>query len=99
MDEINWPEMELVEFVVIAAVIALTVQLILCFKGRKWWIRTLPAGLCIIAAAVCLVMTYFTDGWDAIGFAFLAIFLASLLIVCGAGWGIWAVVRRLQSRR
>ena len=91
--------MEIVEFVVIEAVIALTVQLILCFKGRKWWIRVIPVALCVIDAVVCFVMTYFTDGWDAIGYAFLMIFSVGLLAVCGIGWGIWAIARRLQSMR
>jgi len=94
MDEINWPEMETTVFVAVAAVVILAIQLVLCFKVNKLWIRALPAVLCTIAAAVCLVMTCFTDGWDAIGFAFLAIFSAGLLLVCGIGWGIWTIARR-----
>jgi len=94
MNEINWLEMDTTVFAVIAAAVMLTVQLVLCFKGNKLWVRLIPVCLCAAAAVVCFVLEFLSDGWDAIGFMFLALFLTALLLVCGIGWGVWTIAQR-----
>ena len=99
MNEVNWVEMETEIFSVITAAVMLIIQLVLCFKAHKLWLRILPACLCAVASAVFFIVSFFSDGWDAIGFLFLTIFFAVLLLVCGIGWGVWAIVCRMCRLR
>lgn len=74
-------------------------QLLLCFTVKSRLLRLLPA-LVLAALTALLGVLYATAvGWERLGYAFLALFAGFLLLVCGAGWGVWALVRRRQSRK
>ena len=96
MFEINWPDMSTEVFAAITAVIVLSVQLVLCFKVRKLCVRLIPVCLSAIAAAVCLALTFLSEGWDALGYLLLTMFSAGLLLVCGIGWLVWAIIKKLR---
>ncbi len=86
-------------FLLILSVLVLSLQLFLCRKAKHIWLRFMPtilfAGLTIVFA----VMAFLFDGWDSIGFLFLALCSAFLLLTCGIGWGIWGVVKRIGSKK
>mgnify|MGYP001129541779 CR=1 FL=1 len=44
------------------------------------------------------VMAVAVDGWDSLGYLFLAIFTGLMLIACGMGWGIWMIFRFLKKK-
>ena len=44
------------------------------------------------------VMAVAVDGWDSLGYLFLAIFTGLMLIACGMGWGIWMISRFLKKK-
>ena len=44
------------------------------------------------------VMAVAVDGWDGLGYLFLAIFTGLMLIACGMGWGIWMISRFLKKK-
>ena len=96
MNGVNFVEMETEIFAAITAAVVLIIQLVLCVKTHKLWLRILPACLCAAASAVFFLVSFFSDGWDAIGFLFLTIFFAVLLLVCGIGWGICAISGKLR---
>ena len=47
---------------------------------------------------IFVVMAVAVDGWDGLGYLFLAIFTGLMLIACGMGWGIWMISRFLKKK-
>ena len=80
-------------------VILLPVQLLLCFKVRRVWIRLLPALLCCVLILFFLVIAGFFSGFDSIGYVIFAIYAACMLVVCGLGWGIWAIAHMIRKKK
>ena len=81
--------------VVFASVIAtLILQLLLCFRAKKKFIKLLPIALLIVSAIVFAVCSASINGWDGLGYLFFALLSFGLIIVCGIGWGIWAIVKK-----
>lgn len=84
--------------VCVSAIGALVLQLFLCFKVRGLFIKLLPIFLLILATVAFSICSAVINGWDGLGYLFLAIFSFGLLIVCGIGWGIWAIIRKSRNR-
>lgn len=79
--------------------VLLPVQLLLCFKVRSRIIRLLPAVLLSILTIIFAVMSAAVTGWDGLGYIFLAIFTGFMLLICGAGWGIWAIINCIAQKK
>lgn len=87
-------EIDFPTIVVFASVIAaLILQLLLCFKVKKVFIKLLPVALLFISTIVFSVCSASINGWDGLGYLFFALLSFGLMIVCGIGWGIWAMIR------
>ena len=83
--------------VVIATVmITLLVQILLCFKGKEIWVKTIPTTLSVLSAVVFAVFSALTSGWDAIGYFFFVLLSLGLIVVSGIGWAFWAIVRKMN---
>ena len=88
--EIDWPTI-----VVFASVIAtLVLQLLLCFKAKKIAVKLLPVALLMVSTAVFSIFSAVVNGWDGLGYLFVAVLSFSLIVVCGVAWGIWAMARK-----
>lgn len=72
----------------------LAIQLLLCFKVRSIVVRLLPVIALSILSIYFIIMTAVTGEWSSLGFALLAIFSTFLLLVCGVGWALWAIIRQ-----
>ncbi|MBO5247766.1 MAG: hypothetical protein J6B54_00520 [Clostridia bacterium] len=72
-------------------------QMTLCFFLRRLWVRLLPAGVFLSAAAGFGIFVLVTDGWTAVGCLLFALLFLVLLGLCGLGWGIWGVVRGISK--
>lgn len=81
----------------VSAVITLCLQLWLCRKAKRLFIKLLPAVLLTIATIVLFVCAEHADAWDALGYAFFALLSFGLLLICGAGWGLWAIIRKTNT--
>ena len=92
----NWYlEIDYPTTVVFVSVIAsLILQLLLCFKAKKIFIKLLPIALLIVSTIVFYVCSASINGWDGLGYLFFALLSFGLLFVCGIGWGIWATIRK-----
>lgn len=86
-------------FVYIVAVIVLLVQLLLCFKVKSRHVRLVPVYLFSLLTAVFAVLSLLFDGWDRVGFVALAVCAAFFLLVCGAAWAIWRLVKRRRENK
>ena len=92
MFEVYWGDVELTALtLVVSLVIVLPLQLLLCFKAKRRAVRFLPLLILSVLAAAFLLLTVSTPGWDGLGYLFLAIYAAFLMLMCGVGWGIWAL--------
>lgn len=76
----------------------LPIQLLLCFKAKRRMIRLLPVIILSVLTVFFLVMAVTATGWDGIGYIFLAIFISFMLLACGIGWGIWAIIRFVKKK-
>ncbi len=86
-------------FVLIMFVVVFLVQLLLCFKVKNQVIRLIPTYLFLDLTVIFAVLTFVFDGWDSVGFLFLAICTAALLFSCGIGWGVWWFVNRRKQKK
>lgn len=84
---------------VFSLVVLLPVQLLLCFRVRSRKIRLLPVIVLAIPTIVFTLMSFAISGWDGLGYIFLAIFAGFMLLVCGVGWGIWAIAGLIKRRK
>lgn len=78
----------------IAVTVLLPLQLLLCCRVRSRLLRLLPALALGALAVVFLLLAAFSSGWVALGYAMFAALAALMLLMCGAGWGLWALIRR-----
>ena len=79
--------------VFVSAIATLILQLLLCFKAKKIFIKLLPIALLIVSTIVFSICSASTNGWDGFGYLFFALLSFGLIFVCGIGWGIWAIIR------
>lgn len=74
----------------LSAVVVLPGQLLLCFRAKRRMVRLLPAVLLGGITMAFILAALLINGWDGLGYVFLAIFSGMLLLACGLGWAIWA---------
>lgn len=80
----------------VSAVLVLPGQLALCFRVRRRLLRLLPTLTLTAFAAVCLVLGALSAEWDALGWFLLAALALIPLLLCGVGWAVWGLLRRLR---
>ena len=92
----NWYlEIDYPTIVVFVSVIAtLILQLLLCFKAKKIFIKLLPITLLIVSTIVFSICSASINGWDGLGYLFFALLSFGLILVCSIGWGVWAIIRK-----
>ncbi len=83
---------------IFSVVVLLPVQLLLCFKVKSKAIRLLPTILLSILTTIFVIMSVVITGWDGLGYIFLAIFSGIMLLMCGIGWGIWAINKLIKKK-
>ncbi len=81
-------------FVFILFFAFLLLQILLCSKVKSKLLRLIPVLLFSGASVIFAITAFFFDGWDTVGFLFLAICSAVLLIACGIGWLIYCFVKK-----
>ena len=88
-------EIDLPTIVVLISVIStLILQLLLCFKVKKIFIKLLPIVLLIVSTVVFSICSASINGWDGLGYLFFALLSFGLILVCGLGWSVWAIIRK-----
>ena len=80
--------------VLISVIVTLLLQILLCFKSKRIWVKGLPAILLVLSTIVFSICSARIGGWDAFGYLFFAFLSIGLIFVCGIGWVIWAIVRK-----
>lgn len=87
---------------------AFCIQLLCCFRGKKLWIKWLPAGILVVletAVAAGFLVCLWLERTDQgiYGGAFAAYLYSLMLLAALAGtltaWLIWIVMKVVQKRR
>ena len=84
---------------IFSLIVLLPIQLLLCFKVKSKAIRLLPIILLSIPTLIFIVMSTTTQGWDGLGYIFLAVFTGFMMLICGVGWGIWAISKLIKKKK
>lgn len=91
---------EITALITATAVLAvLPIQLILCFRAKKRFIKLLPAVVFGVMALVFYVIAITSRDWSALIYVIIAIFSGVLLLFSGIAWGIWAITRLFRKKR
>ena len=83
----------------VSAPLLLSLQLLLCFKVKSLFVRLFPMGLLAAAGGWFCILGITIPGWDSLGYTILAIAAGFMLLVCGLGWGIWAICLWCRKRK
>ena len=78
-------------FLLILFAFLLSVQLLLCFKAKRLWIRLIPLGLFAAPAAVLVFISLF-DEYHRIGLLIYAFYLGVMALICVWGWAVWWII-------
>jgi len=84
---------------IFSIVVLLPIQLLLCFKVKSRAIRLLTNILLSMPTIIFVMMSVAITGWDGLGYIFLAIFTSFMMLMCGVGWGIWAISKFIKKKK
>ena len=83
-------------FVLLMSLVLLSVQLLLCFKAKRLWVRLIPFGLFACVTAILILGVFFRVYNGLVLFAY-ATDSGFLALVCACGWAIWWIVDSLVA--
>jgi hypothetical protein len=83
-------------FVLIVSLLLLSIQLLLCFKAKRLWVRLIPFGLFAGVAAILILGVFFRVYNGLVLFAY-ATDSGFLALVCACGWAIWWIIDSLVA--
>jgi hypothetical protein len=83
-------------FILIVSLVLLAIQLLLCFKAKRLWIRLIPFGLFAGAAAI-LLLGAFIGVYDAPILFIYALYTGFWALPCAGGWTIWWIIALLVA--
>ena len=94
-------DVELTEVIIyVSILIMIPLQLLLCFRVKKLWLKLLPSLSFIILIVFFLCLANQNSiGWDGIGYFILAIFAGILLTACALAWLIWLIWNLILKKK
>ncbi len=87
--------------IVLAAVIAFVMQLVLCLKAKRVWVRLIPTILSIAVVAFYFVKIYLSAGWDVLAYLLFFILACIPAGACVLAWIIYFfvwLIRKIAGR-
>ena len=76
------------------AIVALLIQLQLCFKARRTWVKMLPIILLAASMIVSAACSTWANEVENLVWFFLVFLSFVLIVACGIGWGLWAIAHK-----
>lgn len=83
-------------FVLIVSLLLMSIQLLLCFKAKRLWVRLIPFGLFAGAAAI-LILAAFIGVYDTPILFIYALYTGFWALPCVCGWAIWWIIDSLVA--
>lgn len=84
-------------FVLILLIMVAFLQMLICYKTKRLAIRLIPAFVLSTVTFVFAALGIVFDGWDSLGFFFVAFCATMLLLGCGIGICVYEIVRKIRS--
>ena len=81
-------------FVLLVSLLLMSIQLLLCFKAKRLWVRLIPFGLFAGTAAI-LILAAFIGVYDAPILFIYALYTGFWTLPCVCGWAIWWIIDSL----
>jgi len=82
-----------------AILIAFPLQLALCFRAKKLFVRYLPTIIFSVLAITFYIMAITAKTWAAFAYLIIAAFSGVSLVFGGIALGIWAMVNLAKTRK
>lgn len=83
-------------FVLLVSLLLMSVQLLLCFKAKRLWVRLIPFGLFAGVTAILILGAFFRVYNGLVLFAY-ATDSGFLALVCACGWAVWWIIDSLVA--
>lgn len=83
-------------FVLIVSLLLMSVQLLLCFKAKRLWVRLIPFGLFAGVAAI-LILAAFIGVYDTPILFIYALYTGFWALPCVCGWAVWWIIDSLVA--
>lgn len=75
-------------------IVLFALQLFLCAKARRVWLRLLPLLVLLALMAACVIL-YICSGYTNWAFLILLLLLGAMVAVDGFAWLFWGILRLL----
>lgn len=76
----------------------LPARLLLCFKVKSRILRLLPIIIFSLLEIIFIALSLVITGWDALVYIVFALLVGVLILMCGIGWGIWAIEKFIKRK-
>ena len=80
-------------------VVVLPIQLALCFKAKSKVVRLLPVIILSVLTLSAAVASATRIDWSALFYLIFAVYFGIMLVTCGIGWAIWAIIIFLVKKK
>lgn len=82
-----------------AILIALPIQLVVCFRAKKLLIKCLPATAFAVLVITFYILAITAKTWVAFAYLIIAAFSGVSFIFSGIALGIWAIIKLIKKRK
>ena len=82
-----------------AILIALPIQLVVCFKAKKIFVRYLPTTALAVLVITFYIMAITAKTWVAFVYLIIAVFSGVSLVFSGIAVGIWAIIKLVEKQK
>ena len=91
----------MLSLVVSVILVTFAVQLLLCFRSERRWIKFLPLIMIAVGEFVCAVGYFLFDHIYGVAFAAVIYAIVLLIVLCGDAvvWLIYHIVRKAQKTK
>ncbi len=90
-------EIDTTSFVILSSLLIFILQFLLCLKSKKFLIKLIPLIFLSALAIVFFTCSIFVDGWDTIGYIFIALFAVALLFICVIAWVLQSIIKKIKK--
>lgn len=83
----------------LCALVILPIQLLLCFKVKRLWLRLVPTVLFCTLSVISFILTMTITGWDVLLWLIILIYSLFVSAVCALSWIIYALVNLRKHKQ
>ena len=81
-----------------AVLVVLPVQLVLCFRAKKLFVKLLPTAVLAAGMVTFYLMALTARSWVAFVYLIIAAFAGVWFIFGGIAWGIWSMIKWIKQK-